>query len=359
MKVGLIVLGTRGTPARYGGFETLAELLKHRLGNSTFRVQVPSTAPSPDSKFVCVTRKYLETVTGTLRESKKADRLIDFAVLVANPVNVLTALRMTRVGHSVVVHMDGRDDLRRKWPFPVRFLYRGCQRLCVWSGIPLVFDSWIVRSEIGGRNYQKHTVITYGGCEACELNREVWQCIGREKRFITLARAEPENQLVEIVRAVDAMAVPTQLQVVTTTRHRGKYWQKLEDEVERSSTAELIDGIWDKQQLCSLYREVSAVIHGHTVGGTNPSLVLALCHGTPVLAHDNPYNREVAGSLARYWKDEQELTRLLDEFDPATWPYDQAAVDDFNRRYNWDDVVAKYKKVLGLEDLPSGNSLTT
>jgi hypothetical protein len=67
-----------------------------------------------------------------------------------------------------------------------------------------------------------------------------------------------------------------------------------------------------------------------------------------VLAHDNPYNREVAGSMARYWKDEAELTKLLDEFDPMTWPYDQAAVDDFNRRYNWDDVVEKYRQLLGL-----------
>jgi glycosyltransferase involved in cell wall biosynthesis len=244
--------------------------------------------------------------------------------------------------------MDGRDDRRSKWPKLIRILYRWCQRFCVWSEIPLVFDSFVVREEIGGRHPEGHSVITYGGCEACETNRRKWLASQGPRHFLVLARAEPENQLVEAVRAVRAMLTQSRLSVVTTSRYQGKYWHSLVREVGRTDTAELIDGIWDKEQLCSMYRDVAAVIHGHTVGGTNPSLVLALCHGTPVLAHDNPYNREVAGSLARYWKNEAELTKLLDEFDPTKWPYDQAAVDDFNRRYNWDDVVEKYRQLLGL-----------
>lgn len=353
----LVIVGSRGLPARYGGFETLASVLLAKLRTEGVDVEVRGTGREQLQYVTWLHNDRLETLTGTFRSTRHIDEAAN--VLVFNPVNVFTAMCLRRGGNVVAIHMDGRDDLRRKWPSLVRLLYRWCQRLCVWSGIPLVFDSWTVRSEIGGRSYQKYAVIAYGGCEACESNRKSWQIGSREKRFITLARAEPENQLVEIVRAVDAMAVPAQLRVVTTARYRGKYWQKLEDEVKRSDSAQLVNGIWDKQQLCSMYREVSAVIHGHTVGGTNPSLVLALCHGTPVLAHDNPYNREVAGSLAKYWKDEQELTKLLDEFDPSTWPYEQAAVDDFNRRYNWDDVVAKYRKVLGLEDGPRGNELIT
>lgn len=358
MKTGLVILGTRGVPARYGGFETLAEQLSHRLGSPRFKVQSLSSVKTADVRVSNIALKYFETALGTLRASKKVHHLDDIGVLVVNPVNVLSALRMYRAGHIVVIHMDGRDDLRGKWPLPVRLLYRCCQRLCVWSGIPLIFDSVAVRSEIGGRHAEQYAVIAYGGCQACEQNRMVWQASHSSQTFVTLARAEPENQLVEIVRSVSAMAAPLHLRVVTTARHKGRYWNSLVAEVNESGSAELVDGIWDKEQLCSMYREVSAVIHGHTVGGTNPSLVLALCHGTPVFAHDNPYNREVAGSLARYWKDEQELTKLLDEFDPATWPYDQAAVDDFNRRYNWDDVVEKYKKVLELEAPmnPAGSS---
>ncbi len=349
VKKRLIILGTRGTPARYGGFETLAEQLSRRLAGLLIGVQVPPTIGTGSVQRRLLTHRYFETALGTLRSLRRDQRHEDFAFLVVNPANVLIALRLIWAGRIVVIHMDGRDDLRGKWPLPVRLLYRCCQRLCVWSGIPLIFDSVAVRSEIGGRHAEQYAVIAYGGCQACEQNRMAWQASHSSQTFITLARAEPENQLVEIVRSVSAMVAPVPLRVVTTTRHKGRYWNSLVAEVNESGVAKLIDGIWDKEQLCSMYREVSAVIHGHTVGGTNPSLVLALCHGTPVFAHDNPYNREVAGSLARYWKDEQELTKLLDEFNPATWPYDQAAVDDFNHRYKWDDVVAKYKKVLGLE----------
>ena len=345
----VIIVGTRGLPARYGGFETLASALMAMLESEGTPVEVLGLG-QPSSCFRgSKWQKYLESPRGALHTWLRYNPDPDSKVLVMNPVNLPLAVRFRRHDASVVLHMDGRDDLRGKWPLPVRLLYRWCQRLCVLSGIPLIFDSRSVRDEIGGRNPQKHAVIAYGGCQACEQNRMVWQASHSSQTFVTLARAEPENQLVEIVRSVSAMVAPLHLRVVTTARHKGRYWNSLVAEVNESGSAELVDGIWDKEQLCSMYREVSAVIHGHTVGGTNPSLVLALCHGTPVFAHDNPYNREVAGSLARYWKDEQELTKLLDEFDPATWPYDQAAVDDFNRRYNWDDVVEKYKKVLELE----------
>jgi len=357
VKKRLIILGTRGAPARYGGFETLAEQLSHRLDGPTIGVRVPPTVDAGRVQLRYSVRRYFETAVGTFRSFRRVRHYGDAAFLVVNPVNVLIALRLTRVGRIVVIHMDGRDDLRAKWPLLVRLLYRFCQHVCVWSGIPLVFDSASVRNEIGGRHAEQSAVIAYGGCQVCETERRVWMASHVAQTFVTLARAEPENQLVEIVRSVSAMAAPAPLRVVTTTRHKGPYWNLLVTEVNESGSAELIDGIWDKEHLCSMYREVSAVIHGHTVGGTNPSLVLALCHGTPVLAHDNPYNREVAGSLARYWKTEQDLTKLLDEFDPVKWPYDQAAVDDFNRRYNWDDVVEKYKRLLGLDQNASDEPL--
>lgn len=353
----LLIIGSRGAHSQYGGFETLSFVLQTRLpGISVVVFEVPTPTPN-QSRIASIKGKYLELIVTSFRLSNQITSNQSDRYLILNPVNIFLALWYRREWGQILIHMDGRDDLRGKWPLPVRWLYRWCQRLCVLSGFPLVFDSRTVREEIGGRNWQKHVVVRYGGCQACEQNRMAWQASNCSRTFVTLARAEPENQLVEIVRSVTEMAAPVSLRVITTTRHKGRYWNSLVTEVNESLSAELIDGIWDKEQLCSMYREVSAVIHGHTVGGTNPSLVLALCHGTPVFAHDNPYNREVAGSLARYWKDEQELTKLLDEFDPATWPYDQATVDDFNRRYNWDDVVEKYKRLLGLDQSPSPGPL--
>ncbi len=350
----IFVLGSRGNHFGYGGFETLARVLDEKITDEVVQVCVLATVRTSKSNNHS---RFWETIVGTIKSSQYPFRYFSAAILILNPINLPTLLFLRFFGFRAVLHMDGRDDLRRKWVLPIRVLYRFFQRLCVWSGIQLIFDSVTVRSEIGGRHAEKYAVIAYGGCEACEKSRMVWQARNISRNFLTLARAEPENQLVEIVQAFGAMTTSAQLLVVTTTRYKGKYWQDLVDKVNTRSSVELVDGIWDKERLCLMYREFSAVIHGHTVGGTNPSLVLALCHGTPVFAHDNPYNREVAGSLARYWKNEEELTRLLDEFDPASWPYDQAAVDDFNRRYNWDDVVEKYRVVLGLSG-PTETSTT-
>lgn len=344
----LVILGTRGLPARYGGFETLAAQLSGRLDRQGLNVRVPSAQHRQSLSKNRTLLKYFENIIGTLLSAQKSVRHSSTAILVVNPVNVFIALMFWKMGRKVAIHMDGRDDMRPKWPIWVRVLYRCCQRLCVSSQLTLVFDSDAVRSQIGIPNSPRHVTIAYGGCENCEKNRKIWNINEESRHFVVVARAEPENQLLEVVRAFRFMTTRASLRVVSISRYPGRYWKRLLLEVGQTDSTELVEGVWDKELLCEMYREVSAVIHGHSVGGTNPSLVLALCHGTPVLAHDNPYNREVAGSMARYWKDEAELTKLLDEFDPMTWPYDQAAVDDFNRRYNWDDVVEKYRQLLGL-----------
>jgi len=344
----LTIIGSRGANCNYGGFETLVAILQARVAGPRIEVSEMLMPHPTRSKFRYFTGKYLETVLTGIKMSFLVPNTNNSVVLVLNPINLIAALILIRRRIFVVIHMDGRDDLRKKWSLPIRVLIRFFQKLCLWSRIPLIFDSFAVRSEIGGRKFWEYELIAYGGCEACERSRRKWKMNADSQSFLTLARAEPENQLVEVIKAFGVLKTHKRLHVISTARYKGKYWQDLVDEVNTRSSVELVDGIWDKELLCSMYREVSAVVHGHTVGGTNPSLVLALCHGTPVLAHDNPYNREVAGSMARYWKDEAELTKLLDEFDPTTWPYDQAAVDDFNRRYNWDDVVEKYRVVLGL-----------
>lgn len=353
----LTIIGSRGSSSNYGGFETLVKILKARVVGPRIEISEMSTPHPERSKLNYLTGKYLETVLTGIKMSFSVPNTGNSVVLILNPINVIAALILTKRRIFVVIHMDGRDDLRKKWSPPIRILINFFQKLCLWSRIPLIFDSVAVRSEVGGRNFWEHELIAYGGCESCERRRRTWKMNVNSRSFLTLARAEPENQLLEVVRAFGVLKTLKRLRVVSTARYKGKYWKALVEEVSRNSSVELVDGIWDKEQLCLMYREVSAVVHGHTVGGTNPSLVLALCHGTPVLAHDNPYNREVAGSLARYWKNEEELTRLLDEFDPASWPYDQAAVDDFNRRYNWDDVVEKYRLVLGLSG-PTGTATT-
>ena len=281
------------------------------------------------------------------------------SVLVLNPVNLPLAIALRLSRYRVVLHLDGRDDLRTKWPKFVRVIIRFLQLIAVQSGLPIIVDSEVLaRHYLAQGNGKQLHLIAYGGCRACDGNRRHGPDIKHFRAFLVVARAVRENQLGVICRAVSQMSNLATIEIITTWSEDSEAWEELSELSQSSPQIEVkSEGVWNSHSLCDRYLRSSAVIHGHSVGGTNPALVLALSHGTPVFAHDNPYNREVAGSLARYWKTEQELTKLLDEFDPVTWPYDQAAVDDFNRRYNWDDVVEKYKKVLGLDQSSGGGPL--
>lgn len=347
----LVILGTRGVPARYGGFETLAEVLSAELSDDSRTVEVLPPIWPLRGLFSRGIFRHLETPLGTSFAMFTMLRKHSAVFLVVNPVNFVTVWLLSQLDRVTVLHMDGRDDLRLKWPWPLRNLLRVFQKACLSLEIPIIFDSAIVREQVlrnPARVGAVH-VVPYGGCRVCESSRIFWHCDTRKRIILMLGRLEAENQIIVGMQAFLNSRSQGTLRLVTVARSNTRYLSRVTQLADNHSQIELTThGEWDKQQLCLLYRDVSAVIHGHTVGGTNPSLVLALCHGTPVLAHDNPYNREVAGSLARYWKNEAELTKLLDEFDPMTWPYDQAAVDDFNRRYNWDDVVEKYRQLLGL-----------
>lgn len=351
----VLIIGTRGIPARYGGFETLASNLHRHFEAQNIVVRVLA----PNLRKIRLMKgniyKYLETPIGSFLAVQGHKIHPDSRILIVNPVNLVLASWLRRRGFVVALHMDGRDDLRRKWPWVIRQIYRWLQKSAVRSNLILVFDSETVRLELSNLRKGSDTwTIPYGGCVACSGELRQVAREGKDASFLVLARAEPENQVLKIIGAFEHVLSGSKLNVIATSRHRGKYWRQIVEAVAANPAVVITPGIWSDEVLCDLYRRTDAIIHGHTVGGTNPSLVLALCHGTPVLAHDNPYNREVAGSLARYWKTEQDLTKLLDEFDPVTWPYDQAAVDDFNRRYNWDDVVEKYKRVLGLDQSSSG-----
>ena len=338
-------MGTRGLPARYGGFETLAEVLAAKLTH--LQITVPGSRNCRRSLGYFWT--YLENPISQVRTLVRYRPERNSLVLILNPANVLILLYAKSKGCTVALHLDGHDELRPKWPIGIRKMIGAFQEYGKISGAKLIVDSVAIQREYQNSRGFTPEVIGYGGCQQCEMSIRNFWSPSSSGQFLALGRPVPENQLITIISSINASFRPVHLVAVFEGRTRSKYLKQLIETIDTSQRVTHAGGIWDRERLCSMYREASAVIHGHTVGGTNPSLVLALCHGTPVLAHDNPYNREVAGSLARYWKTEQELTKLLDEFDPAAWPYDQAAVDDFNRRYNWDDVVEKYKRVLGLD----------
>ena len=340
----MIILGTRGVPNQHGGFEALAENLSDGytsmgieclvIGNRD--AEVASTLMGRITSLPLL--RSLETPLRTWLVRKRA--LDHESLLVVNPVNVLTALWLARRGSKVILHMDGMEDQRGKWGFFAKRAHRLTRYIAAKSNLTLVTDSEAIQNWYQQKFRKNSILISYGGCKISEADSShIWRKEFVGDCYLVVARPEPENQIYEICEAFLKSTSPWQLVVVGAPVNQTTYWKQVQRLAGDSTRVRLVGSIYDREQLCALYVRTRGVIHGHTVGGTNPALVDALSHGCPVFAHSNPYNQEVVGIDAPTWKSVKELTDFFNADLPPT-----AAVDatEFKRRYNWADVTKQY-----------------
>ena len=345
------IIGSRGIPARYGGFETLAEHLQRGLTGRGLDVRVigtrdAATARTLAARMIRGSRLWaLETplLTWTTRPLVRPGD----SVLVLNPVNVWTARWLERRCGHVLLHLDGMEDRRAKWGPVARAVHRLARRSAVRSNLVLIADhpeiQRIYRDEFG----RDTELIAYGGCDTAETDpTHRWSPERAADHFVVMARPEPENQVLEICKAFAASPANARLLVVGGPSRPTDYWRQIKSTAAQDPRIELLGPVWDRERLCSLMMTARAYIHGHTVGGTNPSLVDVLSHGTPVLAHENVFNRSVVGSDASMWTSEADLTSLLNECQTRP-PATSARV---NRETTWAVTTSTYRALLQLED---------
>lgn len=342
------VLGSRGVPARYGGFETLAQRLVEFGADLGVPVDVIGSrdADAPAWQRFLVKRgilRGLETPLVTFM-SRNRRRVAGDSVLVVNPVNVVTAMVLARRDHRVALHLDGMEDRRAKWGPLGKWAHRTARRVAVRSSLTLIVDSRVIQ-DFYGREFGRETVyIPYGGCPTAETDPSHRRGPGAGTHFLVVARPEPENQILEICRAFALSSRSEQLLIVGAPARSTEYWRAVEREVAHEPRIRLLGNVWDRARLCDLYLDSVAVIHGHSVGGTNPSLVDALSHQVPVLAHDNPFNREVAGESASYWIDVDGLRALIEAQELSG---DLLGVGrTVDQRFLWAHVVGSYMKII-------------
>lgn len=310
------ILGSRGIPARYGGFETLAEQLQRGLREQGLPTTVIGTRDAAVQRSLaarCIrfARLWaLETPVLTWCSRPKVGP--DDVVLVLNPVNVWTARRLQRDTDQVLLHLDGLEHLRGKWGRVARFVHRAARRSAARSALTLIADH-IEIQRCYHEDFGRPTVhLSYGGCVLAEREpTHRWHPGQANDFFLVMARPEPENQVLEICEAFARSEADARLVVVGGPNRPTDYWRRIELTAASDPRIELRGPVWDRTELCRLMTTTRAYVHGHTVGGTNPSLVDVLSHQTPVFAHDNVFNRGVAQDAAMYWSSGDDLCLLL------------------------------------------------
>jgi glycosyltransferase involved in cell wall biosynthesis len=350
----IAMIGTRGVPARYGGFETAVEEIGRRLVEAGHEVTVYCREYLGESSYLGMRRvelpsvrsKSLETLTNTAIAATHAARKtrpdVAFMFNAANSpwIPVLHAR-----GIPVALHTDGLEWKRSKWGRAGRRYYLRCERLGVRFADALISDAQGIADYYQSEYGATSKVIAYGAA-TIDPPVEPIQTIGlQSKRYVLIvARFEPENHVLEGLRGAMEAQSTDPIVIVGSSPYADDYTASVHAAAGDDPRVRFLGGVWDQCLLDALYGHARMYIHGHSVGGTNPSLLRAMGAGAAVAAFDVTFNREVLGSESAFWSTPTQLALHLDRVTDASTSADGAANQlTIARKYRWDEVAAEYE----------------
>jgi glycosyltransferase involved in cell wall biosynthesis len=357
------ILGTRGIPASHGGFETFAQHLALHLRRRGWSVLVycqgqPGSALSTDEwhgiERVHVPARIagpLGTFDFDIRSTWHALKRRPGVVLTLGYNTALLSLLYRASGITNLINMDGIEWRRSKWTPPLRaWLYLN-ERLGCWLGDHLIADHPAIAKHLATRvSASKIMMIPYGAAVVSSAPQAPLAGYGLAagRYALAVARFEPENSVLEIVRAWSKRPRGMKLVVVgRCTPETNEYHLRV---AQAAGPEVLLAGaIYEPAVLEALRFHCRLHVHGHRVGGTNPSLVEALGAGNAVLAHDNPFNRWVAGDGARYFMTTADCAAAFDTL--TTDHASVAAMGAASRQrhldaFTWDRILDAYEEML-------------
>jgi glycosyltransferase involved in cell wall biosynthesis len=354
--VHIAMIGTRGVPARYGGFETCVEEVGWRLVDRGHEVTVycrttrGETLPSHFRgmrlvQLPAIRHRALETLshTGLSIASLSLGRAPD-AAFVFNAANApwLPALRSR--GVPVATHVDGLEWKRGKWGPRAQRYYRAAESMAVRWSDALIADAEGIADYYDEEFGAPTELITYGAPRV-DAKPDGVAALGLEPGgyHLVVARFEPENHVEEIVRGYTASASSLPLVVVGSAPYSHRYIAAVEAAADER--VRFLGSLWDQDLLDQLYANCLTYWHGHSVGGTNPSLLRAIGAGAPTNAYDVGFNREVLRDSGRYWSTPDDISRLVlaSEADRPLLRHRGSLAREESRRYDWDDVADGYE----------------
>ncbi len=372
MQLNVAIIGARGIPATYGGFDTLVEELSVRLVRdhamkvtvycrTDYYVERPKYFCGVECVYISAPRiKGLESLIHTFLSSLHALRRNYDLIFIVDPGNAPIAVMLKLLNEIVVVHTDGLGWKRRKWGYLARRYYRWSE----WVSARIVKN--IITDNQGMadyylRNYHADSMqIAYGASSPYGVDETVYNelALATGSYLLVVARLEPENNVDIIIREYVAAKVEMPLVIVGGAPYGEDYMVYLHSLALGSPPkSPLSQGglnekvlfaghFTDQAKLNALYKGAYLYVHGHEVGGTNPSLLRAMGFGTAPLVIDVDYNRYVVGPQGFVFTKEEgnlaaKLGKLVNNGDEVK-KAGQTALDRVNKEYNWETVSSRY-----------------
>lgn len=373
----IFIIGSRGLPAQYGGFETFVEeLISHQKssdllyhvaclseedsgrhfsykGADCFTINPPKIGSARVIAYDIMAIRYcLKWIA-----KKQIERPIFY--ILGNTIGAFMAplkKAIQQCGGVLYVNPDGLEWRRSKWTKPVQMYLKTAEKAMTRLADLIVADNQGIETYLKSRYPWVITrFIAYGtSLQASSLTKshqkvraffEKWQS-REDDYYLIVGRFVPENNYEIMLKAYMATKTSKKLLIVCNYQDNPYFEQlKQSTQCDQDARIQFVGTVYDKELLTYLRQHAYAYIHGHEVGGTNPSLLEALAHTATNLVLDVDFNRHVAADTALYWqKDKTSLTTLIDQVDSkGEDSLGMAAKERMRRYYSWEKIINDYE----------------
>jgi len=351
------IIGTVGIPAKYGGFETLTEYLTKNL-HKDYDMTVYCSSKSYEEKIDThngAKLKYINLnangvqsipydIISIFSSLKFADTLL---ILGVSGCIILPFIRLFSK-KRIIVNIDGLEWKREKWGKGAKWFLKFSEKLAVKYADEVVTDNKVIQEYVKSEYDTNSTLIAYGADHVTKeiLSDEIKNKYPflKDNYAFKVCRIEPENNIHMIL---EAFSEYEELNIVIIGNwSNSEYGKELKSKYSEVKNIYLLDPIYDQQILNQIRSNCYIYMHGHSAGGTNPSLVEAMYLELPIFAYGIQYNRETTKNKALYFNDKDELVTLLNKIDNEklkSVAADMKTVAEEN--YTWKKISEQYSKL--------------
>jgi glycosyltransferase involved in cell wall biosynthesis len=355
----IAILGTRGIPANYGGFETFAEHLSTRLVARGHEVTVYCRAHYVSPRQIefqgvrlkvlpTIRHKYFDTVVHTFLSALYAAPGRYDVALICNAANAPFASILRVSGTPVALNVDGLEHKRKKWNWIARKYYLMAERLATILPNEIVTDAKVIQEYYLARHRAESTMIAYGA----EIERRIDPSVRRwrvepNRYVLYVSRLEPENNAHLVVEAFKRVRTGHKLLIVGDAPYARDYIADLKARARRDKRI-VFTGFVFGRDYRALQQNAYCYVHATEVGGTHPALLEAMGFGNCVLTLAAPENVEAIGDAGIAYADESDLADKLQKVlrdGSLVQAYRHRAQARVREAYDWDYVVDRYEEL--------------
>lgn len=352
------IIGTVGVPAQYGGFETLVENI---IGDNC----------SPGIQYIIYCSKKFYTIK---KESYKG-AILRYVNLNANGIqsivyDIISLIKASRNSDTIlvlgvsgccflplyrvfskkklVINIDGLEHKREKWNKYIRFFLKFSERMAIKYGDTIITDNKGIQDYVLKEYNKRSELIAYGGDHVLQESDKNFESSILKKYdlipnnySLSICRIEPENN---IHITLEAFKKNKKNLVFIGNWNKNEYGKQLLKQYKQCNNILMLAPIYDSKILNAFRNNCSNYIHGHSAGGTNPSLVEAMFYAKPILAYDVIYNRETTHNKALYYNNDVTLNICLSQIKDSNI-MGQNLLEIAKNEYKWDFIAKQYEKL--------------